>query len=52
MEMKGPNDNPDKLICVSFLDEAFQGIKFFSAQVDSFPHHEWPKAMRAMKTNQ
>ena len=29
---------------VSFLDEAIRGINFFSAQVDSFPYHEWPKA--------
>ena len=33
-------------------DEAIQGINFFSAQVDSFPYHEWPKATSDMKMNQ
>ena len=27
-----------------FPHEAIQGLGFFSAQVDAFPHHEWPKA--------
>ena len=29
---------------VSFPHEAIRGLGFFSAQVDAFPHHEWPKA--------
>ena len=29
---------------VSFLHEAIRGSDFFSAQVDAFPYHEWPKA--------
>ena len=28
-----------------FPHEAIRGLGFFSAQVDAFPHHEWPKAM-------
>ena len=32
---------------VSFLDEAIQGINFFSAQVDLFPYHEWQKVAEA-----
>ena len=27
-----------------FPHEAIRGLGFFSAQVDAFPHHEWPKA--------
>ena len=29
---------------VSFPHEAIRGADFFSAQVDAFPYHEWPKA--------
>ena len=29
---------------VSFPHEAIRGSDFFSAQVDAFPYHEWPKA--------
>ena len=29
-----------------FPHEAILGLGFFSAQVDAFPHHEWPKATR------
>ena len=29
---------------VTFPHEAIRGINFSSAQVDAFPHHEWPKA--------
>ena len=29
---------------VSFPHEAIQGSDSFSAQVDAFPYHEWPKA--------
>ena len=37
------------LICqnarnVTFPHEAIRGINFSSAQVDAFPHHEWPEA--------
>ena len=38
-----------RLDIVSFLDEAIRGINFFSAQVDSFPYHEWPKATSDLK---
>ena len=34
---------------VSFLDEAIRGINFFSAQVELFPYHEWPKATSDLK---
>ena len=33
-----------KDINVSFPHEAIRGSDFFSAQVDAFPYHEWPKA--------
>ena len=36
---------------VSFPGEAIQGINFFSAQVDSFLYHKWPKATSDMKLN-
>ena len=29
---------------VTFPHEAIRGINFSSAQVDAFPHHEWPEA--------
>ena len=36
--------NISSLVNVSFPHEAIRGLGFFSAQVDAFPHHEWPKA--------
>ena len=29
----------------------FSGLDFFSAQVDSFPYHEWPKAKSDREMN-
>ena len=31
-------------VTVTFPYEAIRGINFSSAQVDAFPHHEWPEA--------
>ncbi len=36
--------NDVQLRNVSFPHEAIRGSDFFSAQVDAFPYHEWPKA--------
>ena len=36
--------NYKKVRSVSFPHEAIRGLGFFSAQVDAYPHHEWPKA--------
>ena len=35
---------PEKCVTVSFPHEVIRGSDFFSAQVDAFPYHEWPKA--------
>ena len=37
---------------VSFEHQAIQGLGFFSAQVDAFPHHEWPKATSDVEMHQ
>ena len=43
---KAPNDYflGNWLKNVTFPHEAIRGINFSSAQVDAFPHHEWPEA--------
>ena len=35
-----------------FPHEAIRGSDFFSAQVDAFPYHEWPKATSVSEMHQ